>query len=70
MTPNAATSLVELLAHDGAEHELLRQFVMPEEDRVRFTTGEPSGYRWFRSPKVVCIEKARRLREKPGTVGT
>jgi hypothetical protein len=62
MAPNAATSLAELLARDDAEHELLRQFVMPEEDKAQFTTGAMSGYRWFRSPKVVCIEKARRLR--------
>ena len=61
MAPNAAIALAELLAQDDAEHEMLRQFVMPEEDRVQFTTGESSGYRWFRSPKVVCIEKARRL---------
>jgi hypothetical protein len=62
MAPNAALSLTELLARDDAEHEFLRQFVIPEEDRAQFTNEPSAGNRWFRSPNVVCIEKARRLR--------
>jgi hypothetical protein len=62
MAPNTAVPLTELLEQDDAEHQMLRQFVMPEEDKAQFATGESSGYRWFRSPKIICIEKARRLR--------
>jgi hypothetical protein len=59
------TSLKERLEQFEAEHDLLRQLVVPEEDRVRFTSAKWSGeYRWFRSPNVVCLEKARRLRRQ------
>ena len=55
-------SLRELLEQFEAEHDLLRQLVVPEEDRAGFTSAKWSGeYRWFRSPNVVCLEKARRL---------
>jgi hypothetical protein len=55
--------LAKLLERYDAEHDLLRQLVIPEEDRAQFTAGKSSnGHRWFRSPNVVCIEKARRLR--------
>jgi hypothetical protein len=59
------TSLKELLEQFEAEHDLLRQLVIPEEDRLQFTSAKWSGeYRWFRSPNVVCLEKARRLRRR------
>ena len=46
-----------------AEHEFLRQLVIPEEDRHRYTTTKWAGeYRWFRSANVVCLEKARLVR--------
>lgn len=33
-------------------------WVFPEEDRHLFTTAPWSGgYRWFRSPNVICLEK-------------
>jgi hypothetical protein len=44
--------------HDE-HHEFLRQITIPEEDRAKY--GMPrsqGGYRWFRSPNVVCLEKA------------
>jgi hypothetical protein len=50
------------LTHED-EHEFLRQFVIPEEDRAKYTSMKWSGeYRWFRSPNVVCLEKVRRLK--------
>jgi hypothetical protein len=40
--------------------EFLQRFVWPEEDRRLFTTAAwDGGYRWFRSPNVVCIERYR-----------
>jgi len=46
--------------HDVEDEAFLRQLVLPEEDR-RVPTGwshSPGyyGYRWFRSPNVVCLE--------------
>ena len=42
------------------EHDALRQWTFPEEDRRLYTT-QPwkGGYRWFRSSNVVPIEQAR-----------
>jgi hypothetical protein len=49
---------------DCSEDEaFLRRFVMPEEDRPLFTSAkwtETGGYRWFRSPNVVCLEHYRK----------
>ena len=57
------STLKEQLNQFEAEHEFLRQLVIPEEDRGRYTSAKWSGeYRWFRSPNVICLEKARRLR--------
>jgi hypothetical protein len=41
-----------------------QKLILPEEDRRRLYPGEPwkGGYRWFRSPNIVCLEKYRRLR--------
>ena len=41
-----------------------RKLTLPEEDRRRLFPGEKrvGGYRWFRSPNVVCLEKFRRLK--------
>jgi hypothetical protein len=62
MAVGDTTSLAELLRYD-AEHDLLRELVLAEEDRARFTSSKSSDqYRRFRSPNIVCIEKARKLR--------
>jgi hypothetical protein len=47
---------------DAEDESFLRQLIRPEEDRLRLysTTGWAGGYRWFRSPNVVCIEHWRR----------
>ncbi len=37
----------------------LRQLVQPEEDRRRLHPTWVGGYRWFRSPNVIPIEKYR-----------
>jgi hypothetical protein len=45
----------------GIGEDFLRQCTWPEEDRHLFTTAAwDGGYRWFRSPNVVCIERYRR----------
>ena len=60
-----ADSILDQLQAFEDEHAFLRQFVIPEEDRHRFTSVQWSGeYRWFRSPNVVCIEKLRLLRQR------
>ena len=57
------TTLKERLEQFEAEHEFLRQLVIPEEDRHLFTSAKWDGaYRHFRSPNVVCIEKIRKLK--------
>ena len=39
------------------DEAFLRQLIVPEEDRRLFTLKKwVSGYRWFRSPKVMPIE--------------
>jgi len=64
MALNAPVPLAELLAQDDAEHEELRQYVLPVEDWARLTPHPSDGYRWFLAPNVVCIERARRLRNR------
>ena len=49
-------------AYDGA-HAFARSILPPEEDRAKLTTLPwGGGYRWFRAPNVICLEKARKLR--------
>jgi hypothetical protein len=59
--------LTEQLERYDEEHGLLRQLTIPEEDRPRYSlSGWTGGYRWFRSPNVVCLEKVRRLKAQVG----
>jgi hypothetical protein len=40
----------------------LREWIFPEEDRHLYSAAKWSGsFRWFRDPKVVCIEHYRRV---------
>jgi hypothetical protein len=56
-------SLRDLVARYDQEHEFLRQFVVPEEDRAKYTSAKWAGeYRWFRSDNVRCLEKYRQMR--------
>jgi len=51
-------------AYDQA-HAFARLVLPPEEDRARLITAPwQGGYRWFRAPNVICLEKARRLKRK------
>ena len=60
-----ADSILELVQRYDDEHAFLRQFVVPEEDRHRFTSVKWAGeYRWFRSANVVCLEKVRLIRSR------
>jgi hypothetical protein len=46
------------------DEAFLRSIVFPEEDRRQFTTAAwHGGFRWFRSPNVIPIEKWRRAQK-------
>jgi hypothetical protein len=48
--------------YDDDEEAFLRQLIIPEEDRLRFTRSKwVGGYRWFRRGKVTPIEYWERL---------
>jgi len=52
--------------YNAKDEAFLRQVVFPEEDRRLFTTVPWSGgFRWFRSPNIVPIERWRRLNVQP-----
>ena len=57
-------SITDELAEYEANHAFARQITMPVEDWARYmpTAKWEGGYRWFRSPNVVCLEKYRMLR--------
>ena len=58
-------SLLDLIERYDEEHAFLRQFVAPEEDRHLFTSLKWTGeYRWFRSSNIICLEKARLIRNQ------
>lgn len=45
---------------DPADEAFLRVLTFPEEDRIQWTTAPwRGGFRWFRSPNVVPLEKWR-----------
>jgi hypothetical protein len=48
----------------GEDDEFWKTWTFPEEDRRAFTSA-PScgGYRWFRSPNIVCLERYRWTRK-------
>src|SRR5262249_9546582 len=57
------STMTEAMAEYEGEHAFARQLILPEEDRARYTSAKwEGGYRWFRSPNVVCLEKYRRLK--------
>lgn len=57
------STFTEALTQYEEEHEFARSILLPEEDR-RILSPIPwqGDYRWFRSPNVICLEKARRLK--------
>jgi hypothetical protein len=58
------SKLAEQIARYDEAHTFARRVVLPEEERRRLFPAETwtGGYRWFRSPNVVCLEKYRRLK--------
>ena len=57
-------TISDAIARYDDEHSFARSVTLPEEDRAKHTSaGWQGGYRWFRSPNVVCLEKARRVRQ-------
>jgi len=55
-------TIADGIARYEQEHALARQLTLPEEDRAKYTSAKwEGGYRWFRSPNVICLEKYRRL---------
>ena len=55
-------TIAKAIAEYDEEHAFARQLMLPEEDRARYLTKWQGGYRWFRSPDVIPLEKYRRLR--------
>ena len=41
------------------EDAFWQKLVLPQEDRMRLGIPWQGGYRWFRSPNVVCLEQWR-----------
>ena len=61
----AAGSIQEALDAYDQQHAFARLVLPPEEDRARLALARwKGGYRWFKAPNVVCLEKARKLREQ------
>ena len=48
----------------------LREWMFPEEDRHLYTTKPwDAGYRWFRSPNILCLEQYRPRRNPNNAPG-
>jgi hypothetical protein len=62
----ASDRIEQALAEYEQEHAFARQVSLPVEDRLKYMPGQETwqdgGYRWFRSPNIVCLEKYRRLK--------
>jgi hypothetical protein len=49
-----------------AAETFMREIAPPEEDRRQFTSAPwGGGYRWYRAPNVICIEKFGRPASSP-----
>jgi hypothetical protein len=58
-----SNSVQEALDAYDAEHAFARRVLPPEEDRAKLAAAKwEGGYRWFRAPNVICLEKARKLK--------
>jgi hypothetical protein len=56
------STIADAIAQYDDEHAFSRQLTLPEEDRAKHTSAPwQGGYRWFRSPDVICLEKADAL---------
>jgi hypothetical protein len=58
-------SVVSRLIWEEETDQFWQQLIFPGEDR-HLHTSQPwnGGYRWFRSPNVVCLEQYRRRRKQ------
>ena len=57
-------TLAEAAAKYEEEHAFARKVVLPEEDRALITSALwRGGYRWFRSPNVIQLERYRTTAE-------
>jgi hypothetical protein len=60
---NKMGTISDAIAQYDDEHSFARSITLPEEDRARYrSVAWEGGYRWFRSPNIICLEKARRVR--------
>ena len=62
------STILGALAQYEAEYADYRKIILPEEDRRIYMSNAPwqGGYRWFRSPNVICLEKYRLLKGQVG----
>jgi hypothetical protein len=61
--------MLELTDVENNKPDLWQRLILPEEDRDR-STPRVGGYRWFRSPNVVPIERYRRARKQAAEAGS
>jgi hypothetical protein len=59
----------DALAEYEARYTFAREITLPVEDQLRYSFQWPQGqrgegYRWFKSPNVICLEKVRRLKQQ------
>jgi hypothetical protein len=53
-------NIIERIAQYDDTHTFLCSLTIPQEDWPQYTSMKwAGGFRWFRSPNVVCLEKAR-----------
>jgi hypothetical protein len=60
---------MELTEIKDEKQDLWQRLILPEEDRDP-TMPRVGGYRWFRSPNVVPIERHRRARKQAAEAGS
>ena len=52
--------------HSDGDEQFLRELIFAEEDRQTHTSEKwTGGFRWFRSPNVICIEQYFRSPAEP-----
>ena len=58
-------TIMEALNRYEEEFAFAKQLILPEEDRVKYTSAKwAGGFRWFRSPNVVCLDRTSFLRNR------
>ena len=65
VVPEGAKKVDEALAEYEAGFEFARHVTLSVEDRRDFVpeTAWQGGYRWFKAPNVICLEKIRALKK-------